>query len=194
MSRATFQANLDYGHVAEAFGRRHLALCGYHVVSVYADGENKAPKVYVGDRMITAADLFFVDAKGRAHWVEVKRKKKPGYRYLGDWRGFEHGVDFRLFNGDYREQAARAPFWIVVLEDLTMPGGDADWEPPPPPIGANGKEDYRDYERRLVPGPVWRAISFRDAERLGRRVDNWSEGKVGWLWPVSAMTRFTLRE
>ena len=75
-----------------------------------------------------------------------------------------------------------------------MPGGDADWEPPPPPIGANGKEDYRDYERHLVPGPVWRAISFRDAERLGRRVDNWSEGKVGWLWPVSAMTRFTLRE
>ena len=131
MDKATFLRNLEYGHVAEAFGRRHLALCGFHVVSVYADGENKAPKVYVGDRMITAADLFFVDAKGRAHWVEVKRKKKPGYRYLGDWRGFEHGVDFRLFNGDYREQAARAPFWIVVLEDLTMPGGDFTWEPPP---------------------------------------------------------------
>lgn len=194
MSRATFQANLDYGHIGEEFARRHIALLGHQVVSIYASDKDKAPKVYVGDRMITAADLFFVDDKGRANWVEVKSKKKPGYRYLGDWRGFEHGVDFRHFDGDYREQASRALFWIVVREELTMPGGDADWEPPPAPKGADGQADYRDYERHLVPGPVWRAISFRDAERFGRRVDKWSEGKVGWLWPVSAMTRFTLRE
>jgi hypothetical protein len=194
MDKATFLRNLEYGHIGEEFARRHLALCGHHVVSVYADAENKAPKVYVGDRMITAADLFFVDDKGRANWVEVKSKKKPGYRYLGAWRGFEHGVDFRHFDGDYREQASRALFWIVVREELTMPGGDADWEPPPAPKGADGQADYRDYERHLVPGPVWRAISFRDAERFGRRVDKWSEGKVGWLWPVSAMTRFTLIE
>jgi len=194
MNRAAFQKNLDFGHVAEVFGRRHLALCGHHVVSVYADAEHKAPKVYVKDRMITAADLFFVDAKGRAHWVEVKRKSKPGYKYTGSWRGFEHGVDFRLFDGHYKEQAERASFWIVVLEDLTMPGGDFTWEPPPAPIGVNGKPDYTDYARHLVPGPVWRAISFKKAQKLGRHVDKWSGAKAGWLWPVSAMTRFTLLE
>jgi hypothetical protein len=194
MDNATFQKNLKHGHIGEEFARRHLALCGFHVVSVYADAEDKAPKVYVGDRMITAADLFFVDAKGRANWVEVKSKTKPGYKYSGPCRGFEHGVDFRHFDGDYREQASRALFWLVVREELTMPGGDPAWVPPPAPKGADGKPDYRDYERHLVPGPVWRAISFRDAERLGRRVDGWSGHKAGWLWPVSAMTRFTLIE
>jgi len=194
MDNATFQKNLKHGHIGEEFARRHLALCGFHVVSVYADAGDKAPKVYVGDRMITAADLFFVDAKGRANWVEVKSKTKPGYKYSGPCRGFEHGVDFRHFDGDYREQASRALFWLVVREELTMPGGDPAWVPPPAPKGADGKPDYRDYERHLVPGPVWRAISFRDAERLGRRVDDWSGHKAGWLWPVSAMTRFTLIE
>jgi hypothetical protein len=194
MSSASFQANLDYGHIGEERARRHLALLGNHVVSIHARDKNSSPKVYVGDRMITAADLFFVDAKGRANWVEVKTKKKPGYRYHGASRGFEHGINFRLFDENYREQARRALFWFVVCEELTMPGGDSAWAPPRPPQNEFGRVDWNDYERHLVPGPVWRAISFRDVEKFGRRVDNWSRNKAGWLWPVSAMTRFTLRE
>jgi hypothetical protein len=194
MNSLAFQKNLDYGHIGEESARRHLALCGHHVVSVCSDDKNKAPKVYVNDRMITAADLSFADAKGRANWVEVKTKAKPGYRYHGAFRGFEHGINFRLFDEDYREQAQRARFWFVVCEHLTMPEGDAAWAPPSPPKDQFGRVDWNDYERHLVPGPVWRFISFTDAERLGRRVDKWAGAKAGWLWPVSAMTRFTLLE
>lgn len=192
MDDATFQANLEQGRLGEEHFLRHLARLGNQVVPVYAAGEGKAPKVYVDDRLVTAADVLFIDTTGAVNWAEVKTKGKPGYRYRGAARGWEHGIDFRLFNRDYRELAQRASFWFVVCEHLTMPGGDVAWEPPPPPKGASGMPEWGDYARYLVPGPVWRAISFEDAERTGRRVENWSRGKTGWLWPVSSMTRLTV--
>jgi len=192
MDDATFRANLERGRRGEEHFLRHLARLGHQVVPVYAAGEGKAPKVYVGERRVTAADVLSIDGAGAVQWFEVKTKGRPGFRYRGDARGWEHGMDFRLFNGDYRELAQRAPLWIVVCEELTIPGDDITWAPPEPPRGASGLPDWGDYVRHLVPGPVWRAIRFDDAEKAGRRVENWSDGKTGWLWPVSAMTRLAV--
>ena len=189
MDEAAFQANLERGRRGEEHFLRHLASLGHHVVPVYAAGEGKAPKVYVGRRRITAADVLSIDVAGSVRWFEVKTKGRPGYRYRGEARGWEHGIDFRLFNDHYRELASRAPLWIVVCEELTIPGDDPTWEPPEPPRGATGLPDWSDYARHLVPGPVWRAIRFADAEANGRRVENWSDGKTGWLWPVACMKR-----
>lgn len=188
MDDATFLANLERGRLGEEHFLRHLARCGNQVVPVYASGEGKAPKVYVDRRRLTAADVLFIDAIGAVHWAEVKTKGKPGYRYRGSERGWEHGVDFRLFDVDYRELAQRASFWFVVCEDLTIPG-DVTWHPPAPPRGKSGAVDWNDYARYLVPGPVWRCIRYEDAEKTGRRVENWSRGSAGWLWPVGAMRR-----
>lgn len=189
MDEAAFQANLERGRRGEERFLRHLAAKGLHVVPVYASGEGKAPKVYVDDRRVTAADVLALDARGSALWFEVKTKGKPGYRYRGDARGWEHGIDYRLFAGDYRELSARAPLWIVVCEELTIPGDDLTWEPPEPPRLATGYPDWQDYARHLVAGPVWRMIRYELAEQRGRRVPGWSDGKDGWLFPVSAMTR-----
>lgn len=189
MDDVTFQAQLERGRHGEELFLRFLAGLGHHVVPVYAAGEGKAPKVYVRRRRLTAADVLSINRAGAVQWFEVKTKGGPGFRYCGDRRGWEHGIDFRLFDGDYRELAQRAPLWLIVCEELTIPGGDVTWEPPPPPRGPSGGLDWGDYARHLVPGPVWRAIRFEDAEKSGRRVENWSEGKTGWLWPVSAMMR-----
>jgi len=192
MGRATFEAKFERGRVGEERFLLDLAGRGHHVVPVYAAGEGKAPKVYVGNRRLTAADVLSINPKGVVQWFEVKTKDGPSFRYRGGRRGWEHGIDFHLFDKDYRKLAERAPLWLVVCEARTIPGNDLDWEPPEPPRGASGMFDWSDCMRHLVEGPVWRIISFEKAERLGRRVERWSEGKTGWLWPVRAMQPFTL--
>lgn len=170
---------------------RHLSTRDFHVVPVYTGGEGKAPLVYVERRRIVAADVLAVGPDGRALWAEVKAKSEPSYRYTGKHRGWVHGVDLRHFRGAYAELASRAPFWLVVCELRTMPDADPAWTPPQPPR-VGGRCDWSDYQRHLVPGPVWRAISYEDAESSGYAVERWSDGKSGWLWPVAAMTKITV--
>lgn len=180
----TFQESLAMGRLAEDEFLKRLSSSGYHVISVYTAGEGKAPRVYTDRGAIAAADVLAISKNGEASWFEVKAKSKPGYRYTGKFRGWHHGIDLRLFQGAYKHLAARCKFWFVVCETKTIPG-DASWEPPPRGAGWN------DYERYLVPGPVWRIISYDNARKHGREVPSWSGGRPGWLWPVGAMKRLT---
>jgi hypothetical protein len=184
----SFDAQLARGRVREADWRAHLADArGMHVVDVAKPSDDDGrggPRVRVSGGYIVAPDVLAIDRGGRARWYEVKTKSVPGYRYRGQHRGWEHGVDLRHWR-HYLQLAERAPVYLVTCEEMTPPS--LDFEPPAPPKGQDGKPDWLDYRNHLVDGPVWRAISADDAARVGRTQVPWCRGG-GWLWPLSAMT------
>lgn len=184
----TFEASLARGRAREADWRSFLADDrGLHVVDVAKpsdDAGRGGPRVRVSGGYIVAPDVLAVDADGRALWFEVKAKTVPGYRYHGAHRGWEHGVDLRHWR-HYLRLAERAPVYLVTCEERTPPS--LDFVPPDPAPAPNGKPDWNDYHRHLVPGPVWRVISAAKAAEVGRAQEPWSGG-AGWLWPLAAMT------
>lgn len=183
-----FAESLSRGKRAEAEAAKHAAAMGWHVIHVFRDDDPDAvrcgPRVVTSGGLVAAADLLCVRPDGGAVWLESKAKTVPGYRY--QTRTWEHGVDARLFLHDYAVLAERAPLFVVVREDRTLPS--EGFRPPDAPR-ADGKRDWTDYQRHLVDGPVWLRIAYEDARRTGRRQEPWSGRKAGWLWPRDAMTR-----
>lgn len=162
----------------------HLVRQGYQVAFVHQD-DDLAPLVQGPDGPIVAADLWAIAPSGAPMWVEIKGKTVPGYSYVR--HRWECGVDAPRFVHDYSRLNARVPVYHVVREAMTLPS--EGWEPPRAPRVA-GKPDWSDYHAYLMPGPVWLGISHTQAARAGHYVASWcADGRPGWLWPRSAMTR-----
>lgn len=175
------------GREAEEEWLSYMARKGFFAFPAYGadgtDNKSKAPKVWTPNGKIIAPDVIAIDRDGKAVWLEVKAKSCPGYRYFGQHKGWEHGVDNRLFN-EYGKINKVSPVFLVVKELMTLPADD--FEPPVPPK-INGKFDYADYKNYLVDGPVWLAVPYSEARRRGRLQSPWSGRSTGWLWPRSIM-------
>lgn len=181
----SFAEALELGRIAEREFLVHLAKHGHHALAIYdASTDDKGPRVYCGTRQIVAGDVLFIAEDGSAGWCEVKTKTVPGYSYKR--RTWEHGVNLRLFQNDYRILAERAPLWLVVKELRTLPY--EDFLPPAAPPLPDGVPDWSDYKRFLVDGPAWFAVRFDVAASVGRAVDRWDGPVPGWLWPRGVMT------
>jgi hypothetical protein len=175
-----------------------LARDGLHVVPVYeavgVDKNSESPKIWTSQGRIIAPDILGVRKDGAAIFFEIKAKTKPSFRWKGEFRGFYHGVNFDLFKYHYRIIAQQCEnFWFIICEENTIP--NEDWEPAgerPQTILPGGAPDWNEYEKSLAPGPSWLAIKYSDAQKLGRRQDNWTDGKVGWLWPRKAMQAISI--
>ena len=116
-----------------------------------------------------------------------KSKGVPGYKYTGQHRGWQHGVDIGKFR-HYGRLAERASVNIVVRELRSPPSLDLLPERYPPSVG--GRPDWEDYHKHLVDKEVWRWISYEDCLRFGREEETWQRG--GWLWPVKKMHVLTM--
>jgi hypothetical protein len=195
MGDAAFKELLACGLEAEEVWARMMAARGHHAMRIFPDAaSDNGARIYTRNGELIAPDVVTVTEDGRVIWFEVKSKTCPGYRYFGDHRGWEHGINWRNFK-HYGKLAERAQVNIVVREKRTP----ATLELLDLPPKTNGKSDFRHYESFLVERETWRWISYQDALQHGRRQENWQKGftrdgnefsVTGWLWPLDKMTVF----
>jgi hypothetical protein len=192
-----FGQNLALGQEAESMLAKCLARRGHHAMRIFPEQSTGiGPRIETPTGAIVSPDIIAVTGDGNVIWFEVKSKGVPGYRYSGENRGWEHGVDWGKFR-DYGRLAERASVNIMVRELKSPPSLDPLPERFPPKV--NGKPDWTDYHKHLVDREVWRWISYERCLSVGRKQDNWKSQKCrdgvsrqisGWLWPIREMHVF----
>ena len=197
MQAYEFQKNLAVGQEAEVAFAKCLARRGHHAMRIFPDQSTGiGPRIETPAGAIVAPDIVAVTGDGRVIWFEVKSKGVPGYRYSGEHRGWEHGVDWFKFK-DYGRLAERARVNIVVRELKSPSSLDPLPESFPPKV--DGKPDWADYHKHLVDKEVWRWISYERCMEVGRKQDGWKRQRCrdgslrpisGWLWPIREMQVF----
>lgn len=130
-----FARTLAYGKAGESAIACWLRQQGFSVLPVYEKliDEGKGPQLYMPDKNLIAPDLF-VFGKGKAFWIEAKRKTAfSWHRITSRW---VTGIDLRHY-ADYCEidDSTPWPVWLLFLHE----GGQAKDSPPDSPQGLFGE-------------------------------------------------------
>lgn len=186
--RNEFERLLAEGQEKEREFQQIAVGYGYHVIPMGDMNTDGAPTFLTQSGAVVSPDVILIHPRNatretRVIGIEVKSKTSPSFRFKGRYRGWWHGCDLRLFEGDYRvAYEGWDSVCFVVREDWTLP---YPGYVPPMPAGDN-------YDSAslvgLVPGPVWRSISYAKALEMGRVSEKHFNGKDAWVWPLEAMT------
>lgn len=173
------QEKFQYGDIAEQEWSNVLRARGHDVARSGLDGNMLNPS---GGKLI-APDLYAVK-DGVVTWHEVKRKTLPGYRYKGQYQGWESGIDLHRFHHYFRlhEHYGQAVV-IAIRHDMTPDVQLEDWTEwrPPSPVVPG---DWTDYHRFLVRRSEWRWTTIQAIAEHGHEELKWSDGP-GMLFPLS---------
>lgn len=163
---------------------RHLAATGMCAMPAYGATGNtavtKAPALYTVTGTVVLPDVLVL-SPGHKSWHEVKAKTDPTWRRLPPGPRWEHGIDLALVP-HYTECEERTgiPVWIVVHEinSPADPGQDSPLTGPEIWLGITLRTAVASGQARAT----WPGGAARPQER-GR------DGKGGWLWARSQMSR-----